>query len=172
VKLIDTKPTVVQSWHVEAEGLRREFDIIRRRSQALDLLLKDGDIDQGEYTQLRDSYEELTGKMNGKRKALLDTLKTVESRLEQQIRGLQTALTNDKMLFTSSEIDEQTYHNVTDSIRSTLEIARKERKDVDNTREFLLRMDSAAAKIEPTPVPTKTTIPDVVVIRMKEPIEA
>lgn len=171
VKIIEAKPTVLQSWHVEAEGLRREFDIIRRRSQALDLLLKDGDINQEEFRQLRGNYEELTGKMNVKKEALLDTLKIVESKLEQQIRDLQTALTNDKMLYTSAEIDERTYQNVTDSIRSTLEIARKERRGVDNTREFLMRMDSTA-KLEPAPIPTKSNIPDVVVIRMKEPTEA
>jgi hypothetical protein len=173
VKVIDTRPTVLQTWRVEAEDLRREFDIIKRRSQALDLLLKDGDIDQGEYRQLRDSYEELTKKISEKRETLLGTLKSVESKLEHQIRDLQTALTNNKMLFTSSEIDEQTYHAVTESVRFTLEIARKERKDVDNTREYLSRMESAEPQKEASPVAAPVnTPPDVVVIRMKEPTEA
>jgi chromosome segregation ATPase len=173
VKLINARPTVLQSWHVEAECLRKELDIIRRRSQALELLLKDGDIDQGEYRDLRSSYEDLTEKIDAKRESLLDTLKSVEAKLEQQIRDLQTALTNNKMLYTSSEIDERTYHNVTDSIRSTLEIARKERKDLDNTREFLSRMPSTEAKPEANPTPVHTApSSDVVVIRMKEPTEA
>ena len=77
------------------------------------------------------------------------------------------------MLFTSSEIDERTYHNVTDSIKSTLEIARKERKDLDNTRELLMRKDSAEPKSEVNPTPSHAApSSDVVVIRMKETAEA
>jgi len=172
IKVIDTRPVLLQTWRVEAEDLRRECDIIRRRSQALDLLLKDGDIDQDEYKQLRGGYEELTKKMSDKRETLLDTLKRVESKLEQQIRDLQTALTNNKMLYTSSEIDEQTYHTVTESIRSTLEMARKERKDVDNTREFLSRTETSEPQREVNLATSPATPPDVVVIRMKEATEA
>jgi hypothetical protein len=173
VKVIEAGPILLQTWRVETEDLRREYDIIKRRSQALDLLLKDGDIDQVEYKQLRDSYEDLNKKISEKRDSLLDALKHVESKLEQQIRDLQTALTNNKMLYTSSEIDEQTYRTVTESIRSVLEISRKERKDVDGTREFLLRINSPEVAKETSPVVVPVTTPqDVVVIRMKEPTEA
>jgi hypothetical protein len=172
VKMFDTHAVLLQTWRVEAEDLRREYDIIRRRSQALDLLLKDGDIDQDEYKQLRGSYEELTKKISDKRETLLDTLRSVESKLEQQIRDLQTALTNNKMLYTSSEIDEQTYHVVTESIRSTLEIARKERKDVGSTRESLSRTDTQEPQKEIKSATQPAMTPDVVVIRMKEATEA
>jgi len=173
VKVIEAGPILLQIWRVETEDLRREYDIIKRRSQALDLLLKDGDIDQLEYKQLRESYEDLNKKISEKRDTLLDALKRLESKLEQQIRDLQTALTNNKMLYTSSEIDEQTYRAVTESIRSVLEISRKERKDVDGTREFLLRINSPEVAKETSPVVIPVTTPqDVVVIRMKEPTEA
>jgi hypothetical protein len=172
VKLFDTRAVLLQTWHIEAEDLRREYDIIRRKSQALDLLLKDGDIVQEEYKQLRGSYEELDKKISDKRETLLDTLKSVESKLEQQIRDLQMALTNNKMLYASSEIDEQTYRTVTESIRSTLEMARKEKKDVDNTREFLLRTEPAEPQKDVKSTVQPLTVPDVVVIRMKEATEA
>jgi len=172
VKLFDTHAVLLQTWHIEAEDLRREHDIIRRKSQALDLLLKDGDIVQEEYKQLRGSYEELAKKISDKRETLLDTLKSIESKLEQQIRDLQMALTNNKMLYASSEIDEQTYRTVTESIRSALEIARKEKKDVDNTREFLLRTEPAEPQKDVKSTVQPLTVPDVVVIRMKEATEA
>jgi len=172
VKLLDTHAVLLQTWHVEAEDLRREYDIIRRKSQALDLLLKDGDIVQEEYKQLRGSYEELAKKSTDKRETLLDTLKRVESRLEQQIRDLQTALTNNKMLYASSEIDEQTYRTVTESIRSTLEMARKEKRDVDDTRESLSRTGTAEPQKDVKSSVQPLTAPDVVVIRMKEATEA
>lgn len=171
VRIIDGHPVLLQTWRVEAEDLRKEHDIIKRRTQALDLLFKDGDIDQLEYNQLRGNYEDVNKEVNQKSDSLLDTLKQVEEKLDQQIKDLQAALTNNKMLYTASEIDEQTYQTVTGSIRAGLELARKERKDVDNTREFLQAIDMLETpKPQPPSAPAKT-VPDVVVIKMKEPLE-
>ena len=169
VRLIDGHPILLQPWRVEAEDLRKEHDIIKRRRQALDLLLKDGDIDQTEYNQLRNSYEDINKEIIGKREKTIDALKENETRLEQQIRDLQTALTNNKMLYTAAEIDENTYHTVTESIRAGLEIARKERKDTDNMRESLQNIDNLSASEVPSESLAPTKVPDVVVIKMREP---
>lgn len=171
VRIIDGHPVLLQTWRVEAEDLRREHDVIKRRTQALDLLFKDGDIDQLEYNQVRGNYEDLNKEINQKRDTLLDTLKSVEEKLEQQIRDLQAALTNNKMLYTASEIDEQTYQTVTESVRAGLELARKERKDVDNTRGFLQAIEILETPKPQAPSAPAKTVPDVVVIRMKEPLE-
>ncbi len=169
VRLIDGHAILLQPWRVEAEDLKREHGIIKRRRQALDLLLKDGDIDQTEYNQLRNSYEDINKEIIGKREKIVEALKEVEAKLEQQIRDLQTALTNNKMLYTAAEINENTYHAVTESIRAGLDMARKERKDTDNMRESLQNVDNLAAT-EITPVSlAPTTVPDVVVIKMREP---
>jgi len=171
IKIIDGHPILLQAWRVEAEGLEKEHDIIKRRRQAIDLLFKDGDIDQTEYNQLRNNYEEIQKEIITKRDGLVETLKEVESKLDQQVRDLQSALTNNKMLYTASEIDERTYQTVTESVRTGLEITRKERKDVDNTRIALQNIDSLEVPkpvTEPS-VPTSIPIPDVVVIKMREP---
>lgn len=171
VRIIEGHPVLLQTWRVEAEDLRREHDIIKRRTQALDLLFKDGDIDQLEYNQVRGNYEDLNKEINLKRDTLLGTLKEVEERLEQQISDLQAALTNNKMLYTASEINEETYRTVTESIREGLELARKERKDVDNTRGFLQAIDILETPKPQLPPAPANTVPDVVVIKMKEPLE-
>jgi hypothetical protein len=168
VKIIDGHLALVPSWRVDADDLRREHDIIKRRSQALDLLVKDGDIDNGEYNQLRNSYEDLNKEIINKREKLVETLIEVETRLNQQVRDLQTALTNNKMLYTASEIDEPTYRTVTESIRAGLEIARKETKDLDNTRNYLQEIGTLESPKAVPSSPIATEIPDVVVIKMKE----
>jgi chromosome segregation ATPase len=168
IRIIEGHPTLLQAWRVEAEDLKKEHDIIKRRRQALDLLLKDGDIDQTEYNQLRNSYEDINKEIVGKREKVLESLKDEESKLEQQIKDLQTALTNNKMLYTAAEIDEGTYHSVTESIRAGLEIARKERKDLDNTRESLQEINNLDALKTNTESSAPPKIPDVVVIKMKE----
>jgi len=170
INVVDGQPVLLQGWRVEAEKLRREHDIVRRRRQALDLLLKDGDIDQAEYNQLRGSYEDLLKEIKVKRDRVVETLNEVDTKLEHQIRDLQTALTNNKMLYTSSEIGEQTYREVTESIRAGIELARKERKDVENTRESLHGIDSLELPEPPKPPPAPSTkVPDVVVVKVREP---
>jgi len=136
VKVLEDRLILQPTWRVEAEDLRREHDIIARRRHALDLLLKDGDIDQSEFEQLRSTYESLDKERREKSETLIDTLKRVESKLDQQISELQSALTNNKMLYSSSEINEEIYQEVTESIRSGLEIARKERKDIANMKDY------------------------------------
>ena len=168
VRVINGHPILLEAWRVEAEDLKREHDIIKRRRQALDLLLKDGDIDQTEYNQLRNSYEDINKEIIGKREKVVETLKEEEAKLEQQIKDLQTALTNNKMLYTAAEIDENTYHSVTESIRAGLEIARKDRKDLDNTRDSLQAIGDLDASTTTAETSASTKIPDVVVIRMKD----
>lgn len=169
VKVLEDRLILMQTWRVEAEDLRKEHDIVMRRRQALDLLLKDGDIEKPEYDHLRTSYEELDGQIKERRETLLDTLKHVDSKLGQQIAELQGALTNNKMLYSSAEIDEQTYHTVTESIRSGLEISRKERKDIENITQYLNGIDSIVeTPKEPIPPPPKNPLSDVVVIKLNE----
>ena len=168
IKIINGHPVLLQAWRVEAEDLKRAHGIIKRRRQALELLVKDGDIDQTEYNQLRGGYEDIHKEIVTKRDVLIETLRGVQSKLEQQIRDLQSALTNNKMLYTAAEIDEPTYQTVTESIRAGLEITRKEMKDLDNTRDSLQEIDSLEPTKEPTRPSASNDIPDVVVIKMKE----
>jgi len=171
VRIQSGRLVLLERWRLEAEELRKEQDIIKRRSQALSLLFKDGDIDELEYNQQKGNYEDLGKQAKERQETLVDTLRKVEARLEQQIRDLQSALTNNKMLFSASEIDEPTYRSVTESIRAGLELARKEKQDIDSVREFLQNIDS----IEPEPpqpsAPTPPKIPDVVVIKMKDTLQ-
>jgi hypothetical protein len=170
VRIVNGHPILLQSWRVEAEDLQREHGIIKRRRQALELLLRDGDIDQVEYNQLRNGYEDAHKDIVNKRDRLTDSLKEVQAKLEQQIRDLQGALTNNKMLYTAAEIDESTYQTVTESIRSGLEISRKEMKDLSNTRLSLQDISSIETIRETYQPPSAPIdIPDVVVIKMKEP---
>jgi len=126
------------------------------------------DIDQSEYNQLSSGYEDIHKDIITKRDSLVETLKNVEVRLEQQIRNLQTALTNDKILYTAAEIDASTYQTVTESLRTGLEISRKERRDIDNTRESLHDIDSLEIPKITNQSSAPNYIPDVVVIKMRE----
>lgn len=169
IRIVNGHPVLLQAWRVEAEDLQREHGIIKRRRQALELLLRDGDIDQAEYNQVRSGYEDAHKEVITKRDRLIDSLKEVQAKLEQQIRDLQGALTNNKMLYTAAEIDESTYQTVTESVRAGLEISRKEMKDLSNTRVSLQEINSIETVRETHQPSDPIDIPDVVVIKMKEP---
>lgn len=177
VRIINGSPVLLQAWRVEAEDLRREHLFIKRRRQAIDLLIRDGDINQAEYNQQRSIYEDANKEIMTKRDSLIEAIEKAQSKLEQQVRDLQGALTNNKMLYTAAEIDESTYQTVTESIRSGLEINRKEMRDLSNTRDSLQGFESMETTVVPTPEvrkapvqpPAKVDIPDVVVIKMREP---
>lgn len=151
VKVLEDRLILQKAWKVEAETLQRERGLITRRRQAIDLLLKDGDINQSEFDQLKTTYETLDKQIAEKSETMKENLDQVETKLDQQINDLQGALTNVKMLYSSSEISEATYENVTGSIKSSLEIARKERQDLDNLR-------GGQSNIEPTDAPLFKTI--------------
>jgi hypothetical protein len=168
VRITDGHPVLLQAWRIEAEDLKKEYDVIKRRRHAIDSLLKDGDIEQSEYNQLRSGYEDIHKDIITKRDSLIGTLKNVEVKLEQQIRDLQTALTNNKMLYTAAEIDAGTYQTVTESVRAGLEISRKERKDLDNTRDSLHDIDGLEIPQTTNQSLAPNDIPDVVVIKMRE----
>ena len=76
------------------------------------------------------------------------------------------------MLYSSAEIDEPTYHAVTESIRSGLEISRKERKDIENIIDYLNGIDSVEVPKEipkeTMPIQPKNPPSDVVVIKLNE----
>jgi len=179
VTVLEDRLILQSTWRVEAEDLRREHDIIARRRQALDLLLKDGDIDQSEFEQLRSTYESLDKEIKEKSETLIDTLKRMESKLDQQINDLQSALTNNKMLYSSSEISERIYQEVTESIRSGLDTTRKERKDIANIMDYQKSKETAEPpQITASPLenkdqnlpqePLQTSPSNVVVIKINE----
>ena len=56
VRIINGHPILLQAWRVEAEDLKREHSIIKRRRQALDLLLKDGE--DRKSTRLNSSHSD------------------------------------------------------------------------------------------------------------------
>ena len=83
------------------------------------------------------------------------------------------------MLYSSSEISERIYQEVTESIRSGLEIARKERKDIANIMDYQKSKETAEPpQITASPLENKdqnspqeqpqTSPSNVVVIKINE----
>jgi multidrug efflux pump subunit AcrA (membrane-fusion protein) len=177
-------PVVLPQWKVEANEIQREYLTASRRLSAVDLLLKDGDISKDAYQEMKDTYANAIEQIDSRRTKLAETLTGRKFQLEQQIRELQTALTNNKMLYSSREITEAAYKEVVDSIRAALTKSRTEKTDIEETEAMIAKVEStppptiASKSLDsyvdppeaPVPIPSiqPPRIPDVVVVKVRE----
>ncbi len=174
-------PILLPDWKVEAVEIQREYETASRRLTAIDLLLNDGDISKDTYQEMKDNYETALEQIKSRRDKLRETLVDRRYQLEQQIRDLQAALTNNKMLYSSSEIDETSYKAVVSSIREGLARGTSEKADIDETERGLSKIETkpapyvdtkrgeSYAELPEAPISKDLPrIPDVVVVKVRE----
>jgi hypothetical protein len=169
-------PVLLPDWKIKATEVDREFDTTSRRSSAVDLLLKDGDITSETYEQMKDEYERALDQIKTRRDALVEKIVDRRAYLENQIRTLQAALTNNKMLYSSMEIQESSYKEAVTAIREDIAKCSAEKDDIDNIETMLSKLETDAPKpldsdpkLPEAPAPdVPPTIPDVVVVKVRE----
>lgn len=163
------------SWKVEADDLKREFEVVTRRISALEALFSDGDIDKENYADMKLQYDSALDEMKTRRSVLVAGLMERREKLDQQARDLQRSLTDNKMLYTAGAIDSDAYRTVCDSIRAGLERVLAEKRDIEKVVEAITIADKApeAETIQEPPqsqtkVETPANIPDVVVVHVRD----
>lgn len=133
---------VLPWWKLEAEEFRKEFELVTRRTRALDELFSLGDIDGEIYQDLRKLHEDSIANLKGRRKLLLDSLQTRTANLFSQTRQLQTHLANNKMLHAAGEVDDFAYKTAVDIIDAGLTRSSAEKRDIEAISSFLKRLES------------------------------
>ncbi len=123
--------TLLDEWKLEADSLKTELDLALRRLRALSDLHRQGDIQPEIYEDFRRNHDSNLNELETRRVALTKKLALVSTRLDQQIRELETFLANNKMQLAAGEIDPQAYKIATDSIEKGLSRAFSARRDVD-----------------------------------------
>jgi len=162
---------LLQPWKVEAVNLQKELNLVTRRLQALDELHSARDIQEDIYQDLRNQHQSVIEGLEERRRNLVTDLNRRVDGLSVRIKELETVLANNKMQYTSGEIDGEAYKITCDSIHSGLDRVFSERKDIQAILEYLEKLDAA----EPIPKPSvppppeqRKEIPNVVVVRMRE----
>ncbi len=100
---------VIPAWKVEAENIRREAEVVRKRVHALDGLVKDGEITHNVYQQMVDEYNQQLKSFQDSHKALLQNLTTRLEDIEGRSEALDKFLANVKVQFRAGETDEGTF---------------------------------------------------------------
>ncbi len=123
--------TLLDEWKLEADSLKTEFDLALRRLRALSDLHRQGDIQPEIYEDFRRTHDSNLNELETRRVALTKKLASVSTRLDQQIRELETFLANNKMQLAAGEIDPQAYKIATDSIEKGLSRAFSAKRDAE-----------------------------------------
>jgi Na+/phosphate symporter len=110
--------------------LNEEYELAKKKKQALTNLLETGKISQTTHTLFTREIDEAVAEIDGQRKALLGKMASKAMELEEQIRTLEILLANFEIQHVADEVDDETYRRETELLSTGLETAKKELDDV------------------------------------------
>lgn len=122
------------SWKNSFERINEEYEIVKRKKQALDDLLNTGKISQSTYDSFNQEMNDAVAEIEKQQKALLEKMNSKVNELEQQVKILETLLANFEIKHVTGEIDEEIYQRKTELLSIGLETARQE---LDVTKESM-----------------------------------
>jgi hypothetical protein len=173
VSVDNSSVVVIPAWKHEASDLEREYSTASKRITALKSLLSDGDIDTTSYREMASEYESALHAMESRRVALVDSLKEKTLKLEEEIRKLQLALTDNKLLYSSGVVEAVAYKEACQIIHVMLNGHLAEKKDIQATLESLTSLEHAqSVQEEKASRGIEQGVPDFVVVKIKEDMPA
>jgi hypothetical protein len=173
VKIENGSVVLTPAWKHEASDLQREYSTASKRIAALKSLLSDGDIDTVAYREMTSEYEGAIRAMENRRISLVDSLKERTLKLEDEMRRLQLALTDNKLLYSSGVVEALAYKDACQIIHEMMNGHTAEKKDIQGTIENLTSLEQGHQMQEEAPTrAVEQEIPDFVVVKIKEEMPA
>ena len=173
VKIENGSVVLTSAWKHEAVNLQREYSTASKRMIALKSLLSDGDIDTVAYREMASEYESAIRAMESRRAALVDSLKERTLKLEDEIRRLQLALTDNKLLYSSGVVEAIAYKDAFQIIHEMMNGHLAEKKDIQGTIESLTSLEKDhPVQEQAAPHGIQQGIPDFVVVKINEEMPA
>lgn len=136
------------TWRLDAEKFGKENGLVQSRAQAIEDLLKEGEISQDEYAETLKVYDGYKAKLAEVRKHLEERLKKRDQELDKENREIKRLSTNIKVQFRSGEIDAE-------SFRSSLQYASLMRERIEREKnDVAITFNSLTSPSEPQVVQT------------------
>jgi hypothetical protein len=147
---VPKKSTVLKliSWKHSFKRLNEEYEIAKKKKQALDNLLETGRISQSTHDSFNDEITAAITEIEKQQQDLLAKMQLKIQDLESQIKTLETLLANYEIQHVVGEIDEEIYQREVNLLAAGLETAKHE-----------LDIIKEAANQLCTPVPAPVTEP-------------
>ena len=113
-------------WKHSFERLNEEYEMAKKKKQALDNLLNTGRISQSTHESFNKEIDEAVAEIERQHRALLEKMNSKTEDLEKQIKTLEMLLANFEIQHVTGEIDEEVYQREIDVLSTGLEVARRE----------------------------------------------
>ncbi|MCX8150718.1 MAG: CdvA-like protein [Candidatus Bathyarchaeota archaeon] len=97
------------SWKHSFNRLNEEYELAKKKKQALDNLLEKGRISQSTYDSFNSEIAIAIAELEKQQQALLSKMQLKTAELENQIKTLEMLLANYEIQHVAGEIDEETY---------------------------------------------------------------
>ena len=152
------------SWKHSFESLAEEFEMTKKKKEALDNLLDAGKISQPTYDSFNEKIDEAVAEIEKQQRALLEKMNSKAGELEDHTRTLEMLLANFEIKHVTGEIDEEVYQREISLLSTGLEVARQE---LDTAKEAINQLSSSL----PIP-PTDIVVPQEVEMQTTEGVEA
>jgi CdvA-like coiled-coil domain len=125
------------SWKHSFRRLSEEFDVARKKKQALDNLLNNGKISQSTHDIFNKEIDEAIADIEKQQKALLEKMASKVVELEGQVKSLEILLANYEIRHVTGEIDEESYQRDSELLGIGLETAKQELEQVKDAADHL-----------------------------------
>jgi hypothetical protein len=114
------------SWKHSFKRLSEEYELAKKKKDALDSLLTSGKISQSTSNLFNQEIDDAITEIENQRKALLERMSAKTMELEEQIKTLEVLLAKFEIQHVTGEVDEQIYQRETDLLSMGLETTRQE----------------------------------------------
>ncbi len=143
--LLTTTVRRLISWKHSFRILNEEFEVARKKKEALDALLSKGRISQPTYDTFNGEINEAIIDIERQQRALRGKMTVKTEQLEAQIRTLETLLANSEIQHVTGEVDEEVYQRQLDLLSTGLENSRQE---LDVVKDAISQLETGDPALE------------------------
>jgi hypothetical protein len=129
------------SWKHSFRRLNEEYEVARKKRQALDKLLDTGKISQSTHSIFNKEIDDAIADIEKQQKALLEKMAAKVVELEGQVKTLEILLANFEIRHVTGEIDEDAYQRQNDLLTVGLDAAKQELEEVKDATDQLASGD-------------------------------
>lgn len=128
---------LLPTWKVDSEKFKRETVLVNNRMQAVEDLIKEGEITQEEYHEFHKFYQGYRAKLDEVKKVLDEKIKKRLQDLDRESKDIKKLTTNVKVQFKSGEVDAESFRASLQYASVMRERIEKERADIAATVSML-----------------------------------
>ena len=125
------------SWKHSFRRLNEEYEVARKKRQALDNLLNVGKISQSTHGIFNKEIDDAISEIEKQQKALLEKMAAKVVELEGQVKTLEILLANFEIRHVTGEIGDEAYQRESDLFTSGLDAAKHELEEVKEAADQL-----------------------------------